>query len=263
MRRGSGVGTDAKRAAREQRLARQRRASRIRLVLLIALLVGIVAGAVALYDSDVLAISEVEVTGVQELSAAEVREVLALPQGATLLRFPGEEMEERLLEHPWIRDADVSRRFPDTLVVHVEERQPAALIDTGDARFWVVDDEGFVLGQHTPDTTQTVLVVRELPAFEPVPGERWDSAVLDNALAITTGLGDELRSRVRAVSAQSVDLTTLITVDDIEILVGAAADLEKKEAVALRIMEEQADSVVHINVRTVDRPTWRGLDTGQ
>lgn len=48
----------------------------------------------------------------------------------------------RLLQYPWVEDARVSRRLPDTLVIHIVERVPAAiwqhqgqlmLIDTGGA----------------------------------------------------------------------------------------------------------------------------------
>jgi len=237
---------------------------RLRIALFALALIGLIAGAITLYNSSTFAIDEVQVEGLTELTAEEVVAAAALPEGATLIRFPRAEMEVRLLAHPWISSAHISRRFPDALVIHVEERKPVALVDTGEAVFWLVDSESTVLGQRTPDATETAAaVVRDLTDFEPVEGERSESAALENALRVIEGLSDELRARVRAVSAPSVDLTTLITVDDIEILVGSAEDIEKKDAVALRIMEEQADTVVHINVRTVDRPTWRGLDSAQ
>jgi cell division protein FtsQ len=254
---------DPKRSARETRLARQRRAMRIRVALVVALIIGMVAGTVSLYRSNVFSITEIEVEGLVELTAADVIAVAALPEDSTLLRFPRGEMEVRLAEHPWIAAAHISRRFPEGLVIHVEERTPAALVDTGEAAFWLVDDGAMVLGQRTPETTETVMVIRDLTDFEPVAGERSESPSLANALLVLDGLSDKMLARVRAISAASVDLTTLITVDDVEVLVGSAEDIEKKDAVALRIMEEQAETVVHINVRTVDRPTWRGLDSGQ
>lgn len=254
---------DPKRAARETRLARQRHALRVRIALVVLLIVGVIGGGVSLYRSSLLSITEIEVEGVVELTADEVIDVAALPEGSTLLRFPRAEMEVRLAAHPWIAAAHISRRLPDGLVIHIDERSPAALVDTGEATFWLVDANAMVLGQRTPETTETVTVIRDLTDFEPVAGERSDSVSLENALRVLEGLSEEMLARVRAVSAPSVDLTTLMTVEDIEVLVGSAEDIEKKDAVALRIMEEQAETVVHINVRTVDRPTWRGLDSSQ
>lgn len=254
---------DPKRAAREMRLARQRVMQRVRIAMVMLVAVGLIAGAAALYRSDTFRITEIEVEGVAELTAEEVISTAGLPEGSTLLRFPRAEMEVRLASHPWIAAVHISRRFPDGLVVHVEERVPAALVDTGETVFWLVDSDSRVLGQRTPETTQTAPVIRDLTDFEPVAGEISDSASLENALRVLEGLSDEMLARVRAVSAPSVDLTTLMTYDDVEVLVGSAEDIEKKDAVALRIMDEQAETVVQINVRTVDRPTWRGLDPSQ
>jgi len=254
---------DAKRLAREQRLRAQRRAARLRIALVVLVVTGVVAGLVSLYNSALFTIDEIVVEGTRDLTPEEVVETAAVPPGATLLRFPRGQIEVRLAGHPWIASAHVSRRFPDGLVIHVEERRPVALVDVGQAAFWLVDRAGTVLGQRTPDTTETAPVIRDLPDFEPVPGEVSDSEVLANALEVIAGLDDALRAQVRAITAPSVDLTTLITSGDVEILVGSAEEIGKKSAVALRILDEQADSVVHINVRTVDRPTWRGLDAAE
>ena len=237
--------------------------ARLRWAAAISLVVALIVGGVALYNSSLFTIDSVVVEGATELTPAEVIETAALPDGATLIRYPRAEMESRLVAHPWISAAHISRRLPDTLVVHVEERTPAALVDVGTAEFWLVDRTGVVLGARSPETTETVTVVRDLTDFEPVAGERADSDALANALLVIEGLSDELRSLVRAVSAPSVDLTMLITRDDIEILVGSAEEIEEKDAVARQIMAEQGESIVHINVRTVDRPTWRGIDAGQ
>ncbi len=254
---------DAKRIERERRLARQRRVFRLRLVAAALLVAGLATGAVALYNSSVFEIRSVEVVGAVRLSDDAVRSVAAVPEGSTLLRFPRTEMVDRLLAHPWIYGAQVSRDFPDGVRIRIEERKPVAQVDTGEARFWLIDVEGVVLEQRAPETTGTLVTVRDLEDFDPVVGEESDSKTLANALAVLDGLSEELRMRTRAISAQSVDVTTLITTDDVEILVGTADDIGKKDVVARRILEEQAGSAIFINVRTVDRPTWRGLEPAQ
>lgn len=51
-----------------------------------------------------------------------------------------------LLRHGWVRDARVSRRLPDTLVVDIVERVPAAIWQHG-GRLALIDGEGVVLEQ--------------------------------------------------------------------------------------------------------------------
>ncbi len=241
-------------------MRRQRRVAIVRISALLLLGAAVVAGVVGLYRSSAFTVTRVEVTGITYLTEERVRERAALPPDATLLRLPVEEVVERLEADPWIAAVALERDFPDGVRLVVTERVPVALVDVGEASFWLVDRAGTVLEQRTPEPTDTVVVVRDLTDFEPVPGEEAGSDALINAIEVVEGISDELRARVRAVSAPSVDLTTLMTTDDIEILVGSAEDIARKDTVARGILTEQQGRVVYINVRTADRPTWRGLD---
>lgn len=55
-----------------------------------------------------------------------------------------EATRQRLLKFGWVRDARVSRRFPDTLVVDIVERKPAAIWQNNQ-RLSLIDIEGVVL----------------------------------------------------------------------------------------------------------------------
>jgi cell division protein FtsQ len=55
-----------------------------------------------------------------------------------------DDIRKRLLQLGWVKDARVSRRFPDTLVIDIVERTPAALWQD-DQRLSLIDAEGVVL----------------------------------------------------------------------------------------------------------------------
>jgi len=70
---------------------------------------------------------------------------IALDQRTTALPLVDvEAIRERLLDYGWVKDARVSRRYPDTLVVDIVERAPAALWQDGN-RLSLIDSEGHVL----------------------------------------------------------------------------------------------------------------------
>ena len=223
------------------------------------LVVAIVAGLVALYQSSIFSVDQVEVIGNEIVTTQRVLEIAAVPPDATLLRFPATSVKERLQSDPWIAEATVTRDFPDTMRIRVAERQPFALLDQGAESFWVLDFAGFFIAEETPDASSTLVIVRDIEGVTPELGTKTDSDVLQNALAIYGGLSPDTREMIRAVSAPSIDKTTLITHSDIEILVGSAEDIQRKDRVARQILREQEGSVLYINVRTVDRPTWRGI----
>jgi cell division protein FtsQ len=54
------------------------------------------------------------------------------------------EIRDRLLDYGWVKDARVSRRLPDTLVIDIVERTPAALWQN-EGRLALIDSEGVVL----------------------------------------------------------------------------------------------------------------------
>ncbi|MDP2234310.1 MAG: FtsQ-type POTRA domain-containing protein, partial [Actinomycetota bacterium] len=196
-----------------------------------------------------------------QLTADEVRTLAAVPPKATLLRFPAKEVAQRVSDSSWVRSVSVTRDFPDTMRIRVTEFVPSALVDSGGDVFWLVDSGGWVIAQQPQETTSTLITIRDLESFEASAGERSTSEALRNALRVWKALSSELRAKTRTISAPSVDKTALMTTDDIAIFMGSSEDIERKDLVARRILEEQAGKVVSINVRTVDRPTWRGVDT--
>lgn len=80
-----------------------------------------------------------------------------------------------------------------------------------------------------------------------------------NAIAVLEGVSARLRSEIVSISAPTIDGTTLYTSDRVEIVFGDAADARTKDLLVLKILDEHRGKVVSIDVRTIDRPTWRGL----
>ena len=65
---------------------------------------------------------------------------------------------QRLLQFGWVRDARVSRRFPDTVVVDIVERRPAAIWQQN-GRLALIDMEGVVLEQVKLDAMPDLPIV--------------------------------------------------------------------------------------------------------
>lgn len=250
---------DDKRAERERRRAAQAHKRRTQALLVIAAVVAVIVGCGGIYRSQLFEIKSVEVAGNVRLSADGVRARANVPPGATLIRFPSGKIEARLLEDPWISTVSISRDFPGSLRIRIEERIPVAIVDTGE-EFWLVDGTGMVLGQESLEGTGTPVVIRDVKGFDPKPGRASTADGLVNALAVLRGLTPAIRDRVKTVSASAIDETYLITADSVEIMVGEAVRMEEKNTIIAQILGEQPGTVVFIDVRSVERPISRGLD---
>lgn len=262
------VSPHARRVSAAKKEARERRQRIVRarlwvagagVVAVVALLVWAV---MAIYNAPVFVVKTVTVTGAERLSADAVRDLAAIPKGATLLRLPSDRIIASIESDPWISSVVVEKDFPSTVVIKIRERAPSVVVDAGGTDLWMVSSDGVWLAKSSKVGTDTV-VVRDLEGVKPSAGERTDSVELLNAIKVIAGISTELRDQVRAVSAPTVDKTVLITDEDVEIFVGAATQLERKDRIARSILAKHAGKVVYINVRVAGHETWRGLESGK
>jgi len=249
-------------AKRDEREKRQKvvRAKRIGAALAaVALVVAAVWGVIALGDAPIFDLKSVTVSGASRLSQEQVLEIARVPMGTSLFKVRTDEIAKRLESQPWIASVELDRDFPSTLHVAVEERQPAAVADAGGTELWVVATDGVWLGKRSEDESDT-LVVRDVSGLKPVAGRKSASKELANAILIARGISPELKAMTRAISAPSVDKTAILTTKDVEIFIGSAVDIADKDRIAREILRREKGKVVYINVRVVERPTWRGLE---
>ena len=86
----------------------------------------------------------VETRGNQRVSTQAIYDIAFNQQSSAMPLVDLDGTRARLLRLPWIREARVSRRLPDTLVIEVIERVPVAVWQQ-QGRFHLVDAEGVVL----------------------------------------------------------------------------------------------------------------------
>lgn len=250
---------DSKRQERERRqqLVRFRRVAVIAGIAAVA--VACLWALVALYRAPLFEVKSITVEGIRHFDRRGVLAIADVPKGATLLRLSTRAVRERLEADPWIADATVSRDFPDGLNIVVVERTPAAVVDGGGDRLWVVSGDNRWLGVRSAEETGLVLI-RDVGSIEPTAGAIVREPQVANAVRVIRGLSDELRGTVKVISAPTVDETKLETAKDVEIFIGEATDIAEKDRIVRAILKKQKGKVVYINVRVLDRPTWRGLE---
>jgi cell division protein FtsQ len=100
----------------------------------------------------------VETRGNHRVSTQAIYDIAFNQQSSAMPLVDLDGTRDRLLHLPWIREARVSRRLPDTLVVEVIERVPVAVWQQ-QGRFSLIDAEGVVLepvGAAMPDLVRLI-----------------------------------------------------------------------------------------------------------
>jgi hypothetical protein len=174
-----------KQGAEERRQALVRRLAPVAALLAFAL--GTLAAAPLLRAGaaarpELFAVRRLAVVGATQLDVAEVARAAGLAAAESLAPA---ELSARLARHPWIAGARAARVSPDTMVVRVVERVPAAIwVRAEDA--WLVDAEGTAFAR-TGDADLPRLRLGALDA-EPCAAAAGTPCAPDARLAAGVGL---------------------------------------------------------------------------
>ena len=101
------------------------------------------------YQSPLLQVRSVSVTGADSLDPAVVAELSGL-KGQNILQADTAAAKSRLLALPAVKDVSISRRWPGRVLVRIEERQPWGYWQVKEQPY-VIDDQGVVLDDARPE----------------------------------------------------------------------------------------------------------------
>lgn len=135
---------------------RQRRKTTARLALLLLLATVLGATGVLTFHllgySEIFRISNVTIHGNSLIREHQIREAADLENNASLLTVNTEKLAARIAEHPWIREVQVKKKWPSSLMINVCEYQPLALVNLGGEgrqRLFYVDSAGVLFAPVT------------------------------------------------------------------------------------------------------------------
>jgi cell division protein FtsQ len=78
------------------------------------------------------ALQQFSVVGLERRTEAEITELSGVKIGANIFAVDIETLRRRLMQDPWIAEANVSRRLPSTMSIEIKERKAAALVALGE-----------------------------------------------------------------------------------------------------------------------------------
>jgi cell division protein FtsQ len=142
------------------------------------------------------AVRKVSLSGEERTAADAAYEVLAIQPGDAIFAVKPDAARARLLELPWVGDAEVRRIFPDEVLVRLIEKRPFALWSSAGS-LWVVERSGAIitsadraafprlpllLGEGAPDAAPPIVdaigkqraIAARLEGLERVGDRRWD-----------------------------------------------------------------------------------------
>lgn len=151
-----------------------------------------------LEHQEVFRISEVIFRGAEALDESQLQKLIPPVEGANLFSIDLNVIKAKINQYPWVKEAVLSRRLPDELVVEVIPKEPLVLIGTN--ALWVLDVQGTLLPLNGYQGTL------DLPLLKvPIPAKVKSGEVLNDERI------HFLLPRLEALQKRLPDLWTLIS----------------------------------------------------
>lgn len=204
-------------------------------VLLVAVVVG---GLWLVLFSQTFAVKQVEIVGADQLPVETVLGAAGDIEGEPLARLDLAGVETRVKSLAEVRDARVTRQWPDTVRIEIEERVAVAVVEIGD-QLRGLDEEGAVFDRYrtAPD---------DLPRVETSPAAGRDA--LREAAAVVAALPRGIRALVDHVEVATVDQISLVLRDDRTVLWGSADESDLKAEVLGLLLREDREADMDVSV---------------
>jgi cell division protein FtsQ len=239
--------------ARRRRWGGRPSPRRRRVLQLAAGLVAVAVLAWLLLAGPVLAVRAVHVDGLVTLPADQVQEAAGIRSGTPLLRVDLGTAEARVARLPQVASVEVTRDWPDSVVITVVERRPVAVVGEAGRRS-LVDADGVLFDMVTGETPDGVV-----PLDVASPGPE-DPATLAGVAAIAS-LPAAVRDEVAGAAATGPDDITLTLADGTEVRWGDASESRAKSAALVGLLQQVQSGALEaagtIDVSTPDAVVLR------
>ncbi|MDO3649993.1 cell division protein FtsQ/DivIB [Nocardia mangyaensis] len=186
--------------------------------------------AVLAWFTPALSVRTVQIDGLSSVPEQEVRVLLEIPEGRSMLRIDTTEIAQRVAAIPKVRSVRVQRKFPSTVAVTVVERTPVVYVESPDGVHLIdADSVEFAIEPAVP------IGVPELVTDEHFTGPEAARAAVD----VLVTLPPALSVQVGEVVARSNSDVSLNLRDGRKVVWGGTGDGERKAAVVMPLLTRE------------------------
>jgi cell division septal protein FtsQ len=212
-------------------------------------------------DSPIVAVRDVRVEGVTTADRERIEGALtASAKEMTTLHLDEGRLQAAVAAFPTIASLSAHPSFPSGVTIHVVERRPAMMAESGAGAVAVATDGSILAGMQVPPDEAKhlpVLHLSEQPASRRLDGEDLEQALVLGAAP------EPLRPLIERISWSGDDGAVVTMRGEIPIRFGTGGRARAKWTAAAAILADpKLKALSYIDVRVPDRPAVGGTGKG-
>ena len=196
------------------------------------LLIG--AGAILVLGSILflpLPIGNISISGNTQLTVDDVIFEGEIRQPVNVLQVSASDLEERLRHDVRVADVTVTRKFPLTVEVAIEDRRPLAVVQ-GEYSYAIIDKDGLVIDSVQAIRAADVPMITGKRLGNLLLGDHVDQEDIKKALTFLNGLTADGQKVFSEINIGNTNQIMAYTRDGITVRLGDGSDIEERAKLA-------------------------------
>jgi len=205
------------------------------LLVLVVLITGLL-----FIKSSYFTVGSVIVEGNKYVLIDDVYRIADIPESINIFSLNTSNIKMRLMGDLRIAEADVSRRFPGTIVISIKERKPMAYVASSYG-FVEVDKQGVVLAVFKNLKQISVPMITGIRLENEYVGDKIDNGVIKNIVNYLSLLDEVTLNQLSEINLKSSEQIIAYTVNSMHIRLGNSDRLSDKAKLTNEILYELGD----------------------
>ncbi len=210
--------------------------------------------------SSVFSVKEIRVSGTKQLSPQEVVALADLKKGVNIFKTNLIKAKERIAVHPLVKQVEISREFPATIVIEITERKPIGLIpDRG--WFVVVSEDGAYLARVNNLSSINLPIITGVKTGSSGPGQKIADERLKTALDYLKATPLNIRAAVSEINVSDLNNIRMFTIDKAEVRFGDSARINEKIQLYQEVISQNYQSrIQYIDISYKGNPVIKFIE---
>ena len=255
-----------KKLTKKQELQRKRRKFVFRIIKWLMLLGIIIGGIIFALLSPIFNIKEISVSGNAQISSQTIISLSSLTIDQNIFNFRTSEIVDNIKENAYIDSVKVSRKFPDTVDIEVEERVTTFMLVYGNAYVYI-NNQGYILEITSEKGDYPILTGFKTPTNQLVAGNRLteeDLEKLNDVLKImeaTSSGENKIENLITEINiSDSSNYILTLSKEKKQVYLGDVTDLSTKVLWLNQFIEREKknEGIIYLNMNlNEDMPYFR------
>lgn len=219
-----------------QSIDKKIRKSKMAIVFLIMILISVISF-IIIFKTDLLTVKKVEVDGNHAVTKEEIVNKCGIIFGNNIFKENIGDIQSNLYTNPYIKEVKIERKLPNTMLIHVIERESVAAIPFMND-FLIIDQEGMVL--KSSSNNENLRIIRGLKFSDFMEGSILNvknKKQFDQSLKIVNGI-DLNNISIKELDVANEDKIFIYITTDLICKIGEGDDLNYRLKMLGEILED-------------------------